>query len=355
MNILVTGGAGFIGSALCRALAEDPRNHVVAFDKLTYAANLGSLRELNLKHNFKLVCGDVCDGAFVLETLRAEAIDRIFHLAAETHVDRSIQDPEPFLDTNIYGTACLLGAALTFWRSLPTKRKMRFRFHHVSTDEVFGDLPFDGSLFNEATPYAPSSPYSASKAASDHLVHAWHRTYGLPATISHCSNNYGPFHNREKLIPMAISNALEGREIPIYGSGKNVRDWLYVEDHVQALIRIADAAKPGSRYNIGGRSERTNLEVVLAVCSILDRKQRRSPSGSYVEQISFVMDRPGHDRRYAIDTAAIERDLGWHAAVKFETGLERTVDWFLANSWWWRSPAPVEPVDQRTETPLVLP
>ncbi|WMT92845.1 dTDP-glucose 4,6-dehydratase [Pelagibacterium sp. H642] len=352
MNILVTGGAGFIGSALCRVLAEDPSNHVVAFDKLTYAANLGSLRELNLRPNFKLVCGDICDGAFVLETLRTEAVERVFHLAAETHVDRSIQDPEPFLNTNIYGTACLLGAALTFWQSLPPKRKAQFRLHHVSTDEVFGDLPFDDSLFSEETPYAPSSPYSASKAASDHLVHAWHRTYGLPVTISHCSNNYGPFHNREKLIPMAISNALEGRDIPVYGSGKNVRDWLYVEDHVDALIRIADAAQPGSRYAIGGNSQRTNLEVVLGVCCILDQKHRKETGGSYIEQVCFVVDRPGHDRRYAIDTSDIERDLGWRAAVSFETGLERTVDWFLANTWWWRLP---NPIPAQTDIPLVLP
>jgi dTDP-glucose 4,6-dehydratase len=258
------------------------------------------------------------------------------HLAAETHVDRSIDGPAVFLETNIMGTFRLLNAGLTYWRELESEKKERFRFHHVSTDEVFGDLPFDSGMFTEETPYAPSSPYSASKAASDHLVRAWHETYGLPVVLSNCSNNYGPYHFPEKLVPLVILNALEGKPLPVYGQGANVRDWLYVDDHARALELIMTAGAVGESYNVGGRAERTNLSVVETICDVLDAKRPLSDGRSRRELITFVTDRPGHDRRYAIDAAKIERDLGWSAQESFETGIAKTVDWYLQNEWWWR-------------------
>ncbi|WEX91223.1 dTDP-glucose 4,6-dehydratase [Sinorhizobium garamanticum] len=336
MNILVTGGAGFIGSALCRHLVADPNNRVINLDKLTYAGNPASLRQIENVPNYRFIQGDICNEETVAGVLRAEKIGRIMHLAAETHVDRSIDGPGSFIETNILGTFRLLQAALKFWRSLPETAAERFRFHHVSTDEVFGDLPFDDSAFDEDTPYAPSSPYSASKAASDHLVRAWHHTFGLPVVITNCSNNYGPFHFPEKLVPLIILNALEEKSLPVYGTGANVRDWLYVDDHARALELVAAKGATGESYNIGGGSERTNLAVVETVCDVLDRKRPRRNLKSYRDLIAFVDDRPGHDRRYAMDTTKIERELGWRPRESFETGLARTIDWYLDNGWWWQ-------------------
>lgn len=336
MNILVTGGAGFIGSAVCRLFARNREHRVVNLDKLTYAGNLASLREIDKFSNYRFVKGDICDGAAVLDLLRAESIETVMHLAAESHVDRSIDGPAAFIETNVVGTFRLLDAALAYWRELSTDRQERFRFHHVSTDEVFGDLPFDGGHFTEETPYAPSSPYSASKAASDHLARAWHETYRLPVVLSNCSNNYGPYHFPEKLIPLVILNALDEQPLPVYGNGANVRDWLFVEDHARALELVATRGTIGESYNIGGRAERTNLSVVETICHILDRKRPRRSGASYRELITFVSDRPGHDRRYAIDSSKIELDLGWAREETFETGLARTIDWYLDNGWWWR-------------------
>lgn len=335
MRYLVTGGAGFIGSAVCRHLCADPDNSVVNLDKLTYAGNLASLRQIENHPNYRFVQADIADEPLIRGLLREHDIDVVMHLAAESHVDRSIDGPADFIDTNIVGTFRLLNAALGHFRTLPDVRKESFRFHHVSTDEVFGDLPFDGGLFTEETAYAPSSPYSASKAAADHLVRAWHETYRLPVVISNCSNNYGPFHFPEKLIPLVILNAIEGKPLPVYGQGANVRDWLFVEDHARALERVATAGQVGESYNIGGSSERTNLQVVEAICDILDhRKPRRG--GSHRDLITFVSDRPGHDRRYAIDASKAERELGWTPRENFETGLEKTVSWYLENAWWWQ-------------------
>jgi dTDP-glucose 4,6-dehydratase len=336
LNILVTGGAGFIGSALCRHLVASGRYRVVNLDKLTYAGNLESLREVGDSPEYRFVQGDIGDQATVGELLSAESIDIVMHLAAESHVDRSIDGPEAFIDTNIVGTFRLLNAALEHWRGLPEERRARFRFHHVSTDEVFGDLPLDEGVFTEETPYAPSSPYSASKAASDHLVRAWHETYGLPVVLSNCSNNYGPFHFPEKLIPLVILNALEGKKLPVYGKGENVRDWLYVDDHVRALELVATKGAIGESYNVGGRAERTNLAVVETICDLLDARQPLPGGAPRRSLIEFVKDRPGHDRRYAIDPSKIERELGWSAAESFESGIERTIDWYLAGDWWWR-------------------
>jgi dTDP-glucose 4,6-dehydratase len=336
MHILVTGGAGFIGSAVCRLLASDPDNHVVVLDKLTYAGNRRSLQSLDGQANFQFVHGDIGDRSLVADVLRHAGIDRIMHLAAETHVDRSIEGPAAFIEANIVGTYRLLEATLDYWRHLPDERRSRFRFCHVSTDEVFGDLPFDESLFDEETPYAPSSPYSASKAASDHLVRAWHRTYGLPVVLSNCSNNYGPYHFPEKLIPLVILSALEGLPLPIFGAGENVRDWLYVDDHARALVLIARNGVVGESYNVGGGAERSNIVVVQTICDILDRLRPLSGRPSHRDLIAFVKDRPGHDRRYAINATKIRRELGWFPIESFESGLERTVKWYLDNDWWWR-------------------
>ena len=336
MNILVTGGAGFIGSSLCRHLVADPANRVINLDRLTYAGNLNSLRQIENHLNYRFVQGDICDQNLVAKLLRQERITRIMHLAAETHVDRSIDGPANFIETNVVGSFRLLDAALAYWRELPSERAATFRFHHISTDEVYGDLPFDDSLFTEETPYAPSSPYSASKAASDHLVRAWHETFGLPIVITNCSNNYGPFHFPEKLIPLTILNALDELPLRVYGDGSNVRDWLYVEDHVRALALVAERGTVGESYNIGGNAERSNLRVVQTICELLDQRRPRPGKASYRDLITFVPDRPGHDRRYAMDASKLERELGWKPQESFELGLARTIDWYLDNEWWWR-------------------
>ncbi|RAH96545.1 dTDP-glucose 4,6-dehydratase [Acuticoccus sediminis] len=334
MKILVTGGAGFIGSAVCRHLVANTDHAVVNLDKLTYAANLSSLEPIAESPRYRFVQGDICDRAMVAGLMAAEGIDAVMHLAAESHVDRSIDGPGEFIRTNVNGTFELLEAARGYWETLPGAKKDAFRFHHISTDEVYGDLPLDGGLFTEETPYEPSSPYSASKAASDHLVMAWHRTYGLPIVLSNCSNNYGPYHFPEKLIPLMILNALHGEKLPVYGKGENVRDWLYVDDHARALEIILTRGAVGRSYNVGGRNERSNLDVVHAICDTIDRlapanRPRR-------EQIAFVTDRPGHDLRYAIDATRLETELGWKAEETFETGLEKTARWYLDNEAWWR-------------------
>jgi dTDP-glucose 4,6-dehydratase len=330
-TVLVTGGAGFIGSAVCRLMAAHG-TRVINFDKLTYAGNLASCGPVADSPNYRFVQGDICDGALVLDLLRSERVDGIMHLAAETHVDRSIDSPAAFVETNVTGTVRLLQAALEYWRTLTGEKQRRFRFHHISTDEVFGDLPFDSGIFTEDTAYAPSSPYSASKAASDHFVRAWHETYRLPVVLSNCSNNYGPYQFPEKLIPLTILNALEGKPLPVYGKGANVRDWLHVEDHARALECVFACGDLGQTYLIGGRAERTNLQVVEAICDLVDA---RTASSGRRDLISFVTDRPGHDRRYAIDPGKTEAELGWLQQESFESGLAKTVDWYLANREWW--------------------
>jgi dTDP-glucose 4,6-dehydratase len=335
-TILVTGGAGFIGSALCRHLIGRGDTRVVNLDKLTYAGNLASLAEIEASPDYRFVRADIGDTAAVSALLAEERPDAIMHLAAESHVDRSIDGPGEFIETNIVGTFRLLQAALGYWRGLEGAKKEGFRFHHVSTDEVFGDLPFDSGIFTEETPYDPSSPYSASKAASDHLVRAWQHTYGLPVVLSNCSNNYGPYHFPEKLIPLVILNALHERPLPVYGRGENVRDWLYVEDHARALDRIASAGRVGETYLIGGRAERTNLEVVRTICRLLDAQRPRAGGEPYEALIEFVTDRPGHDRRYAIDPSKTESELGWAPQETFESGMAKTVAWYLAREDWWR-------------------
>jgi dTDP-glucose 4,6-dehydratase len=335
-TILVTGGAGFIGSALCRHLIGRGDTRVVNLDKLTYAGNLASLAEIEGSPDYRFVRADIGDSAAVSALLAEERPDAIMHLAAESHVDRSIDGPGDFIETNIVGTFRLLQAALGYWRGLEEDKKEGFRFHHVSTDEVFGDLPFDSGIFTEETPYDPSSPYSASKAASDHLVRAWQHTYGLPIVLSNCSNNYGPYHFPEKLIPLVILNALHERPLPVYGRGENVRDWLYVEDHARALDRIVSAGKVGETYLIGGRAERTNLEVVRTICRLLDAQRPRAGGQPHEALIEFVADRPGHDRRYAIDPSKTERELGWTPEETFWSGMAKTVAWYLAREDWWR-------------------
>jgi dTDP-glucose 4,6-dehydratase len=334
-RVMVTGGAGFIGSAVCRRLVR-AGYHVLNVDKLTYAGNLASLSEIGDRPNYVFRQADICDGAAMLESMRAHGADAVMHLAAESHVDRSIDGPAAFVETNVVGAFRLLEAALSYWRDLDAGRRARFRFHHVSTDEVFGDLPFDSGMFTEESAYAPSSPYSASKAASDHFARAWRETYGLPVVMSNCSNNYGPYHFPEKLIPLVILNALDEKPLPVYGAGANVRDWLYVDDHAAALECVMTRGALGESYNIGGRAERTNLCVVQSICALLDRLRPRNSGARYSELIHFVTDRPGHDRRYAIDPAKAERELGWKAGETFESGLEKTIRWYLANEWWWR-------------------
>lgn len=334
LRILVTGGAGFIGSAVCRHLVKE--NHeVINVDKLTYSGNLTSLKEVEGRDNYAFVNADIRDTDKIFEVMQAHNVDGVMHLAAESHVDRSIDGPGVFVDTNVVGTVSMLSAATRHRDTLSGGRRDSFRFHHVSTDEVYGDLPFDGGLFTETTPYAPSSPYSASKAASDHFVRAWYHTYGLPILITNCSNNYGPYHFPEKLIPLVTLSALDGRELPIYGRGENVRDWLYVDDHARALALVITAGKMGETYNIGGNNERTNLSVVETICDILDQQKPRADGKSYREQIAFVTDRPGHDRRYAIDATKIRTELGWQPEETFETGIAKTVSWFIDNPWWW--------------------
>ena len=310
--------------------------HVAVLDKLTYSGNLASLESVAGCANYRFHEADIGDQARVEAILAEERIDAVMHLAAESHVDRSIDGPGVFVETNVVGTFRLLNAALNHMNSLEAAARDAFRFHHVSTDEVFGDLPFDSGVFTEETAYAPSSPYSASKAASDHFVRAWHETYGLPVVLSNCSNNYGPFHFPEKLIPLVILNAMEGKPLPVYGEGANVRDWLFVDDHARALELVLTKGRVGESYNVGGRAERTNLEVVEAICDLLDERRPLPGGGSRRALIQFVTDRPGHDRRYAIDPSKIERELGWNASETFETGLARTIDWFIDNEAWWR-------------------
>jgi dTDP-glucose 4,6-dehydratase len=332
-RILVTGGAGFIGSAVCRDLIQRTDCEVLNLDKLTYAGNLESLRAISNSPRYRFVQADVADHAAVAEAIAAFQPDGMMHLAAESHVDRSITGSGAFIETNIIGTFALLEACRAYWEALPAPRKSAFRLLHVSTDEVYGSLGADG-LFTETTPYDPSSPYSASKAAADHLASAWQRTYGLPVVISNCSNNYGPFHFPEKLIPLVILNALHGRPLPVYGRGDNIRDWLHVEDHARALQLILTRGVPGETYNVGGRNERRNIDVVQAICAALD--DLRPARAPHAELITFVADRPGHDQRYAIDATKLEQNLGWRAQHGFDTGIVSTVQWYLANEWWWR-------------------
>lgn len=333
LKFLVTGGAGFIGSAVVRKLIGEMEHEVCVVDKLTYAGNLASLAPVSGSNRYRFEQADIGDASRMKAIFADFQPDIVMHLAAESHVDRSIDGPSAFIETNIVGSFTLLQEALRHFRALPEERKARFRFHHISTDEVFGSLGSEG-FFREDTAYQPNSPYSASKAASDHLVRAWHHTYGLPVVMTNCSNNYGPYHFPEKLIPLMIINALEGKPLPVYGNGLNVRDWLYVDDHADALLTVATTGKLGESYNIGGHNEKTNIEVVQAICAILD-ELRPDPRGSRERLIAYVTDRPGHDARYAIDAGKIGRELGWAPKETFETGLRRTVEWYLANPGWW--------------------
>ncbi len=333
MKIIVTGGAGFIGSAVCRFLIEKTPHHVINVDKLTYAANLNSLAPVSNDPRYAFVQADIINREAMDAAFARHQPHAVMHLAAESHVDRSLSGSDAFIQTNIVGTQTLLEAARGYWVSLDAPRRETFRFLHVSTDEVYGSLGAQG-LFEETTPYDPSSPYAASKAAADHLASAWHRSYGLPVVISNCSNNYGPYHFPEKLIPLIILNALEGRELPVYGDGSNIRDWLFVEDHAAALYTIVRSGQPGEKYNVGGNCERSNLDVVSGICDVLD--DIRPQAMSRRDLIKFVADRPGHDQRYAIDAGKIQRDLGWQPTVDFEEGLARTVRWYLQNQDWWK-------------------
>mgnify|MGYP001045112628 FL=1 len=337
MKILVTGGAGFIGSALIRYLINETDYSVVNVDRLTYAGNLDSLDSVRQSSRYSFEHIDICDLPSLNRLFEDHRPQKVIHLAAESHVDRSIDAPSDFINTNINGTFRLLEVARAYYERLSQSDKGKFRFHHVSTDEVYGDLSGKDDLFTEQTPYSPSSPYSASKAASDHLVRAWGRTYGLPIIITNCSNNYGPYHFPEKLIPHIILSALQGKPLPIYGDGLQVRDWLYVDDHAKALVKVVFGGKIGGTYNIGGHNEKTNLEVVESICNILEELAPEKPSmvANYRDLITFVKDRPGHDARYAIDASKIERELGWVPEETFETGLRKTVEWYLNNRQWW--------------------
>ena len=334
-RFLITGGAGFIGSAVARHLVRETDHRALVIDKLTYAGDLQALAPVASDPRYAFVQADIVDGAKMKDVFASYQPNVVIHLAAESHVDRSIDCPAAFIQTNIIGTYTLLETALAYWRALPSARRTDFRFHHVSTDEVFGSLDSSG-LFTETTPYAPRSPYSASKAASDHLVRSWYHTYGLPVLITNCSNNYGPYHFPEKLIPLTIINGLEGIRLPVYGRGINVRDWLYVEDHARALVAVASAGRVGETYCIGARSERTNLDVVKAICALLDELAPNEPIGSREKLITFVADRPGHDLRYGIDPTRIFTELGWRPRETFESGLRKTVEWYLANRMWWQ-------------------
>jgi dTDP-glucose 4,6-dehydratase len=336
LKILVTGGAGFIGSALVRHLINNSDHQVLNVDALTYAGNLSSLASVESSNRYSFAQADICDTDAVAALVNEFQPDIITHLAAESHVDRSIDGPSAFIQTNLVGTFSMLRVALDYWRALASERQAAFRFHHISTDEVFGALGDEG-FFTEETAYDPRSPYSASKAGSDHLVSAWHHTYGLPTLITNCSNNYGPHHFPEKLIPLVIIKCLAGEPLPVYGKGDNVRDWLYVDDHVRALQAVFERGAVGESYMVGGRSERTNLAVVHTICDTLDRIQPRADGISYREQITFVSDRPGHDFRYAIDASKLERDLGWTPLESFETGMEKTIRWYLENRTWWEA------------------
>ena len=340
MIILVTGGAGFIGSAVVRHIINDTDHTIVNVDKLTYAGNLESLAEVEDSSRYFFEHVDICDASEIKRVLEKHKPDIVMHLAAESHVDRSIDGPQDFIQTNIVGTYILLEAARAYYEKLPTEKKRHFRFHHISTDEVYGDLIHPDEvnvkdnlpLFTEVTPYSPSSPYSASKASSDHLVRAWGKTFNLPILVTNCSNNYGPYHFPEKLIPLVILNAIEGKDLPIYGTGNQIRDWLFVEDHARALALVASDGVIGETYNIGGHNEKRNIEVVTTICEILD--DLKPNTHSYKEQIKFVADRPGHDMRYAIDASKIKKDLGWSPRETFESGIRKTIEWFLNNQTW---------------------
>lgn len=338
MRILITGGAGFIGSAVIRHLLLNTNHEVINIDKLTYAGNLESLKQIEKSNKYFLEVFDICNRQLLEKAFNKYKPQIVMHLAAESHVDRSVDNPNDFIQTNIFGTFQLLEVSRKFWNSLDLVKRKEFRFHHVSTDEVYGDLRNLESLFTEDTPYNPSSPYSASKASADHLVRAWHKTYELPTVITNCSNNYGPFHFPEKLIPLMIIKSIQGNNLPVYGNGNQIRDWLYVEDHAKALIKVAMGGSIGETYNIGGKSAISNIEVVKSICHLLDEFSPNHPKGisSYDELIIHVDDRPGHDLKYAIDTSKIESELGWSPEETFETGLRKTVDWYLKNKHWWQ-------------------
>ena len=338
MKVLVTGGAGFIGSALIRHLVHDKKFWVVNVDKLTYAANLTSLSSVTKSGFYQFERADICDAEAIRKIFLKYSPDVVMHLAAESHVDRSIDGPAPFVQTNIVGTFTMLEEARYYWMSLLGEKREKFLFHHVSTDEVFGDLGPSDEFFNETTSYSPSSPYSATKAGSDHLVRAWYRTYKMPVVITNCSNNYGPYHFPEKLIPHMILNAIHGKPLPIYGDGLQIRDWLYVEDHVKALVNVVTDGAIGETYNIGGHNQKTNLEVAQTICALLEELAPQKPLNvkSYRDLIVFVKDRPGHDIRYAIDASKIDRELGWIPEETFQTGLRKTVQWYLVNRIWWK-------------------
>jgi dTDP-glucose 4,6-dehydratase len=346
MRIFVTGGAGFIGSALIRHLIANTAHEVLNFDKLTYAGTLTAVEPVSLSNRYQFVQGDICDTAAVRAAIAAFRPDVITHLAAESHVDRSIDGPDAFIQTNLVGTYKMLAEARAYWLGLDEAARAAFRFHHISTDEVYGSLGEDG-LFTEETPYDPRSPYSASKAGSDHLVSAWGHTFGLPVLITNCSNNYGPYHFPEKLIPLMIVKALGGEPLPVYGKGDQVRDWLHVEDHVRALQAVFEQGQPGRTYNVGGNNEKQNLEVVNAVCAILDELRPRADGQSYAAQIAYVADRPGHDKRYAIDASRIAAELGWTPRETFESGIRKTVAWYLDNEDWWRPIVAERAADRR--------